>query len=270
MDERFVKVGDHKIRYLESGNSDHTIVMLHGLGASAERWTNVIPIFDDEYHVIVPDLIGFGYSDKPIADYTPAFFANFIDDLLKTLHIQSPILMGSSLGGHISIEYSSMQNDIRKLVLVSSAGIMKQSTPSLDTYIMAAMYPDESMAKNAFETMDGSGRSADPQLVDSFIKRMRLPNAKFAFMSTLLGLKNSEPVTDKLTKISVPTLVVWGDNDTVIPFSYADQFVSAIPDCQLYVMDGCGHTPFVHDPYLFASKVLTFLNEDYVPEPIAP
>ena len=262
MKERFLKVGEHRIRYLESGNSDRTLVMLHGLGASADRWLNVAPIFEDNYHILIPDIIGFGYSDKPIVDYTPLFFADFVQSFLQVLNVQCPIIMGSSLGGQIAIEYSNLQNDTAKLVLVSSAGIMKQSTPALDAYIMAAMYPNESTAKNAFEVMDGSGRSADPNLVSSFVERMRLPNAKFAFMSALLGLKNSEPVTDKLIQILAPTLVVWGSNDSVIPISYADQFVSAIPHCQLYVMENTGHTPYVHDPHLFADRVLTFLDED--------
>ena len=61
--EKFLQVDGSKIRYLESGDSKETLVLLHGLGASAERWNPVIPLFTNKYHVIVPDLIGFGYSD---------------------------------------------------------------------------------------------------------------------------------------------------------------------------------------------------------------
>ena len=137
---------------------------------------------------------------------------------------------------------------------------MKQSTPALDAYIMAAMYPNEESAKNAFEMMEGSGRSVNENIVNGFIERMRLPNAKLAFMSTLLGLKNSEIITSKLQTISAPTLIVWGSNDPVIPITHADSFVSSIQDCRFYRMDGCGHTPYVQDPHTFAGKVLEFLN----------
>ena len=77
MQEKFVNVDGNKIRYLESGNSKETIVLVHGLGASAERWEYVIPLFNKYFRVIVPDLIGFGYSDKPLVDYTSEFFSNF-------------------------------------------------------------------------------------------------------------------------------------------------------------------------------------------------
>ncbi|MEO2201814.1 MAG: alpha/beta fold hydrolase, partial [Nitrosopumilus sp.] len=63
MKEKFIQIDGNKIRYLESGDSKKTLVLIHGLGASAERWNSVIPLFTDKYRVIVPDLIGFGYSD---------------------------------------------------------------------------------------------------------------------------------------------------------------------------------------------------------------
>ena len=79
VEEKFLQIDGNKIRYLESGDSKKTIVLIHGLGASAERWDQVIPLFADEYRVIVPDLIGFGYSDKPLVDYTTEFFSEFLE-----------------------------------------------------------------------------------------------------------------------------------------------------------------------------------------------
>ena len=74
MTERFVSVEENNIRYLDFGDSDKTLVLIHGLGASAERWEKVIPDLQKRFRVIVPDLIGFGQSDKPLADYTVDFF----------------------------------------------------------------------------------------------------------------------------------------------------------------------------------------------------
>ena len=260
MEEKFLQIDEHKIRYLESGTSKNTLVLIHGLGASAERWTNVIPIFTDNFRVVVPDLIGFGYSDKPTVDYTLDFFSEFLEKFFIASNIECPNIIGSSLGGQISAEYaSSHSQEIEKLVLVSPSGMMKQSTPVLDAYIMAALYPNEISAKNAFELMEGSGKHVEDQIINGFIERMRLPNAKLAFMSTVLGLKNSVSITSKLKSISAPTLIIWGANDSVIPINYADDFVSVIPDCKFYKMDGCGHTPYVQDPCTFTSKVLEFL-----------
>ena len=259
MQEKFVKIDDNKIRYLESGSSTRTIVLVHGLGASAERWKYVIPYFNTSYRVIVPDLIGFGYSDKPIADYTPQFFTEFLSKFLKKVGIKKSNIIGSSLGGQISVEYATKHKDaVEKLVLVSPSGIMKETTPALEAYIMAALYPSRDNAKTAFQMMSRS-RKIDPHIIDDFVKRMLLPNAKMAFMSTLLGLKNSDPLTKKLLKISVPILMIWGELDPVIPIIHADSIVSSIQDCRFYRMDGCGHTPYVDNPKKFSELVLDFL-----------
>ncbi len=261
VEEKFLHIDGNKIRFLESGNSKKTLVLIHGLGASAERWDQVIPLFAEEFRVIVPDLIGFGYSDKPLVDYTPEFFSEFLKNFFIASDIKRPNLIGSSLGGQIAAEFaSSSPQKIEKLILVSPSGVMKKSTPALDAYIMAALYPNEQSAKNAFELMEGSGKNVTESIVTGFIERMRLPNAKLAFMSTLLGIKNSELVVSKLQTISTPTMIIWGSNDPVIPISHADLFVSTIQDCRFFRMDECGHTPFVQDPHIFASKVLEFLN----------
>ncbi len=261
VEEKFLQIDGNKIRYLVSGNSKKTLVLIHGLGASAERWDQVIPLFSDDYRVVVPDLIGFGYSDKPLVDYTTEFFSNFLEQFFITSGIKQPNLIGSSLGGQIAADYTaSHPQEIEKLILVSPSGNMEKSTPALDAYIMAALYPNEQSAKNAFELMEGSGHSVREEIVNGFVERMRLPNAKLAFMSTLLGIKNSELITSKLQTISTPTMIIWGSDDPVIPIHHADSFVSTIQDCRFFRMDGCGHTPYVQDPHLFASKVLEFLN----------
>ena len=261
MKEKFISINGNNIRYLESGESEKTIVLVHGIGASAERWEFVIPEFSKHYRVIVPDLIGFGYSDKPLVDYTTEFFSDFLSSFFQELGLNKINIIGSSLGGQIIIKYVSDQlHTIDHLVLVSPSGIMKSSTPALDAYVMAALYPDLEVAKNAFQMMAGGTRQVQQKVIEDFVKRMKLPNAKMAFMSTLLGLKNSELTTNSLKKISVPTLIIWGEHDPVIPIKYADEFVSSIQDCRFYMMDNSGHTPYVDDPKRFAKLVLDFLE----------
>ena len=261
MEEKFVKIDGNKIRYLESGGSGGNIVLVHGLGASAERWEFVIPKFNQHYRVIVPDLIGFGYSDKPLVDYTIEFFSDFFSDFLKKIQLDKTNIIGSSLGGQIAGQFAAQNpTSIEKLVLVSPSGIMKHSTPALDAYVMAALYPDVQGAKNAFQMMAGPAKQVNQKIVEEFVKRMKLPNAKMAFMSTLLGLKNAELLSKSLKKISIPTLIIWGENDPVIPIKYADEFLSCMQECRFYMMDNCGHTPYVDDPTKFAELVLDFLE----------
>jgi 2-hydroxy-6-oxonona-2,4-dienedioate hydrolase len=261
MNEKFLTIDGNKIRYLESGEGDEYVVLIHGLGASAERWELVIPELSRHYQVIVPDLIGFGYSDKPLVDYTTEFFTDFLSGFLDKLKIKKTNIIGSSLGGQITAEFTSNNQDIvENLVLVSPSGIMKHSTPALDAYVLAALYPDSEGAKNAFQLMAGSRQQVNQRIVEEFVVRMKLPNAKMAFMSTLLGLKNAEIITKSLMKIKIPTLIIWGEDDPVIPIKYADEFVSSIQDCRFYMMDNCGHTPYVDDPSRFTKLVLDFLE----------
>jgi len=261
VEEKFLQIDENEIRYLESGNSKKTLVLIHGLGASSERWEKVIPLFAKHFRVIIPDLIGFGYSDKPLADYTMEFFSSFLENFFTATNIQHPTLIGSSLGGQIAAEYTVVNpQNVEKLILVSPSGVMKKSTPALDAYIMAALYPNEQNAKNAFELMENSEKHIDEKIINGFVERMKLPNAKLAFMSTLLGLKNAKVITTKLQSMTTPTLIIWGANDPVIPIQHADEFVASIKDCRFLRMDNCAHTPYVQDPNSFVSLVLEFLN----------
>ena len=254
------EIDGNKIRYLEEGASKNTLILLHGLGASAERWEDVIPLFAKKFRVIVPDLIGFGYSDKPTIAYTTDYFAEFMTKFVEKIGIKEMSIIGSSLGGQIAAEFIINQNmNVKKLILVSPSGAMKHSTPALNPYISAALYPNTDSALNAFQVMSGS-KNVNEKIVSGFIERMELPNAKMAFMSTLLGLSNSKAITEKLQLITIPTLIVWGENDPVIPIEYAQSFISGINDCRFYKMLGCGHTPYAEEPDTFFQIVSDFLN----------
>lgn len=256
--ERRVTVDGNSVRYLESPGSGEALLFVHGLGASAERWEFVAPMFERRYRLIIPDLIGYGRSDKPVVDYTPDFFVSFVKSLLGLLGVERAHLVGSSMGGQVAALFAAENaGRVGSLVLVSPSGMMRDTTPALNRYIMAALYPGRDRAREAFAEMSAS-TEASPEIVDSFIERMNEPNAKMAFMSTLLGLKNSS-LDGRLGGIAAPTLLVWGSKDPVIPIGHARQFVSAIPRCRFYRMESSGHTPFVDSPAKFARAVLDFL-----------
>jgi len=260
LNEKTIKIDGNAIRYVEAGTSKENLLLIHGLGASAERWEHVIPQFAKNYRVLVPDLIGFGLSDKPLVDYTTDYLSEFITKFLKKLNIDSVSIIGSSLGGQIGAEFAYQNNSmVKKLILVSPSGMMKHSTPALDAYVMAALYPSDSSASNAFQMMSGS-KNIDKKTVRGFVERMKLPNAKMAFMSTLLGLKDAEVISEKLGSIKSPTLIIWGENDPVIPVKYAQSFVSEIDDCRFVKMENCGHTPYVEYPDKFYKIVSDFLK----------
>ena len=258
MQTKFADVWGHKIRYFEEGDSKKSVILLHGLGGSAERWLKVIPLLSSKYRVIAPDMIGFGHSDKPSVDYTIEFFAKYLSGLINSLGVNKTVLIGSSLGGQIAAEYASNSESIEKLVLVAPSGAMKHSTPTIDAYMMAALYPNLNSAKIAFEMMSGVG-TVDDATVNNFVERMLSPNAKLAFISSVLSVKNSQ-IRDSLQKIKIPTLLLWGKEDKMIPIEYAQEFISSIKNCKFRELDGIGHLPHVENAEMFVQSVFEFLN----------
>ncbi|VVC05503.1 2-hydroxy-6-oxononadienedioate/2-hydroxy-6-oxononatrienedioate hydrolase [uncultured archaeon] len=258
MQTKFADVWGYKIRYLEEGNSKKTVILVHGLGGSAERWLKVMPLLSSKYRVIALDLIGFGHSDKPSIDYTIEFFAKFLSGFIDSLKINKTVLIGSSLGGQVAAECTSNNSTVEKLVLVAPSGSMKHSTPTIDAYMMAALYPNLNSARIAFEMMSSSGR-VDELTVNDFVTRMSAPNAKLAFISSVLSVKNSQ-IHDSLQKIKIPTLLLWGKDDKMIPIEYAQEFLGSISNCKFKELNGTGHLPHVESAEMFVQSVLEFLD----------
>ncbi len=261
MQQRHTLIDGHRIRYLASDNSHDSLLLLHGLGASADRWAFASPMLDGHFNLIIPDIIGFGYSAKPNVDYTMDLFSDFVLGFLDSLKMPRTHILGSSMGGQIALEFAARSSSrVNKLVLVSPSGTMTASTAALDTYTMAALYPGMDIARSAFETMDTSSMQIPDGIVRDFVNRMRLPNAKMAYMSSLLGLKNTTNFEDKLRKVTAPTLLIWGSRDVVIPDSHSEPFRTNIGDCTYRLMSGSGHTPYVDNPSGFCRHVINFLH----------
>ncbi|MFL6497717.1 MAG: alpha/beta fold hydrolase [Nitrososphaera sp.] len=260
--QKFTDVNGYRIRYLEDGPPDGKIlILLHGIGASAERWSRVFPTLSRDYRVISPDIIGFGYSDKPAVEYTMDFFIDFFRSFLDNLGISKASIIGSSLGGHVATEFAiRFPQMVEKLVLVSPAGMMRRSNPTLDRYIMAALYPEHQRVYEAFSEMVYDPNTVNQETVMDFLNRMSLPNAKYAFMSTLVGIRYAPDLRGRLSNITAPTLLVWGENDTTIPLAeYAHQY-NGIPNMEeLVVIKNCRHIPHVEKPAAFNRIVLKFL-----------
>jgi pimeloyl-ACP methyl ester carboxylesterase len=263
---KMIKIDDYYIRYIDTSdriikNSGTTnLLLLHGLGGSLERWSKIIPFFSNHYRLIIPDIIGFGYSDKPHAEYTVDFFIEFIQKFLKALNIGTLNVIGSSFGGLLALEFAiKFPTKIRKLVLLSPAGMMNRVTPTLNLYISAALYPTFYNVATAYYEMVYDPRMVTENSIRDFINRMSLTNSKYAFMSTLISLKNNPNLKDRL-KINTPTLVIWGRNDRLMPLKYAKDF--RIPNSKLVIFDRCGHYPHVEKVDEFNRTVLQFLDSD--------
>lgn len=261
-----IKIDNCYIRFIDTygakGNkSDNkSILLLHGLGGSLERWSKVIPFFSNNYRLIIPDIVGFGYSDKPHVEYSIEFFIKFIENFIQALNIDNLYVIGSSFGGLLALEFAiKFPNKVNKLVLLSPAGMMNRVTPTLNLYISAALYPTFYNVATAYYEMVYDPRSVTEASIRDFINRMSLNNAKYAFMSTLISLKNNPDLKDRL-KINIPTLLIWGKDDQLMPLKYAKDF--KIPNSKLVIFNNCGHYPHVEKVEEFNKTVFQFLNND--------
>lgn len=259
-----IQIHGNKIRYLEYSNfnstEEETLVLLHGIGASAERWSKVIPFFHQHFRTIVPDIIGFGYSDKPTVEYNIPYFVKFLKDFLNRVGVKSASIAGSSFGGLVAAEFAINDiNMINKLILVSPAGTMKTSTKTLEEYILASLYPTHDNVWRAFNNMAFDPRTVTEETILEFIDRMKLPNAKYAFMSTMLAIRNTTDLASRLSKVKSPTMIIWGQNDEMIPVKYSEDYRN-IPNSNVKVIPRCGHTPFTEKPELFSKIAIDFLK----------
>jgi pimeloyl-ACP methyl ester carboxylesterase len=258
----FVEVLGYNMRYLRfTGiHPTKTIVLLHGLGASSERWSELWPLMK-KYDVIIPDLLGFGYSEKPLIEYTIDFFIKSLEVFFEKLNIKNPIVIGSSFGGQLVIEYSLKHKDFfDKIILVSPAGTLERPTFVLSQYIFSGLYPSTDNVENAFKRMaNNEDYKVDVYTVKDFINRMKLPNAKYALISTLLAMRRDQSLQKRLIEISVPALVIWGADDTTIPVENIEYF-KQIPMVETFIMKECGHTPYVEKPKEFFMVVQKFID----------
>ncbi len=263
---RMAYVNNYAIRYLDYGvinpiksDANEVLLLLHGIGASAERWLRVVPFLNRNFRIIIPDIVGFGYSDKPTVEYTMNYFVEFLRDFLKSIRIQRIHIIGSSFGGLLAAEFAmEFASIVKKMILVSPAGTMQTSTKTLDEYILAALYPTMENARRAFSDMAYDPKVVTDDIVKDFVNRMKLPNSKYAFMSTLLGIRNTQDLENRLTKIILPTLLIWGREDKMIPSVHAEDYLR-IRNSKLIMIPNSGHTPYTETPSLFAKIALDFL-----------
>lgn len=254
MNECWINVEGLNLRYLESGKGkDNHILFIHGLGSAADRWMKIPDELSSNFHSIAIDLPGFGESDKPESmDYSIDQFRVIITLFLKKIQIQNEkiSLIGHSLGGYIASEIAIQnQKNIGKLVLIDSSGMLEKPTTILEEYFQAAMNPTQENVRKAFEKMVADPKRIPQQLVDGFIRRINMPNAKHAFKSTLVNSATTQIGLERLRKINtIPTLILWGIHDKVIPLEHSKFFNESIDDSILEIIEDAGHAPFAEKP----------------------
>jgi len=265
LEQRWADLNGLKIRYLESGmRHDRHILFIHGLGSSADRWLGIPDALSANFHTIALDLPGFGESDKPFMDYTIENFRKIIVDFMNSVTINDAktSIIGHSLGGYIAADVAiENNNQVERLVLIDSSGFLKKPTPLLEEYLKVAMNPTKDKVRKVFEQMVADPKRIPSKLVESFISRINLPNAKYAFKSTLENSANTQIGLQRLGLIdNIPTLILWGIEDKVIPPEHSRLFNDAIKNSHVKIIQDAGHAPFAEKPDQVCEILRNFLT----------
>lgn len=276
VEEKKIEVDGLPIRYLTAGEG-LPLVLLHALGENAFDWSWVLPDLANTHRVYAPDLPGFGDSAKPVADYSPAFFARFVAAFLDALEVQRAVVAGNSLGGLIALRLALSEPErVTALGLIDSAGLGREVHPALQQPTLPGQ---GEMAVAVGKTPLGSaGRAwlrvpllfANPERVPTewFEEQQRitqLPGFLEAVISALraqvtLGGQR-EVLLDQLPKLLMPTHIVWGASDRVFPKSQAQEAVACLEHGSLELIPDCGHLPHVEQPDDFLAALGPLLNE---------
>jgi pimeloyl-ACP methyl ester carboxylesterase len=263
-EQKFIDIHGERIAYYDEGRGE-VLLLIHGMAGSSQSWRELLPKLAQRYRVIAPDLLGHGQSAKPRTDYSLGAFAVGLRDLLDELGVSSATVVGHSLGGGIAMQFLYQHPDYcRRLVLISSGGLGPDvglilrllSAPGAEL-IMPIIAPTPVLrvgdsvkswltsmglrSPRGAEIWSAYSSFGDRATRDSFLRTLRsVVDYRGQSVSALNRLK---------LKSDLPTLAIWGEDDTIIPVDHAYSALEVRPDCHLEVMPGVGHFAHVEAPY---------------------
>jgi 2-hydroxy-6-oxonona-2,4-dienedioate hydrolase len=261
-DIKHLAIDNVLVRYIDKNQKGFPLILIHGLGGSIESWINNIEFLSTKFRVIALDLPGFGLSDKPRVSYTIKYYVNFLEKFINKLKINHLYLIGSSLGGHIGVEFTLRNRKmVDKLILISPAGCMPKSfkgTIMLKRYIKIVKAKS---ANDVFKILSSIDKSmVNHSYANVLYKRLSLPGSKYAFISALKGSAKSPRYESKLTRINTNMLLLWGKEDNMIPLKYVRPFIEH-GNSRIIILENCGHRPHAEKAKLFNKIVKDFLTE---------
>src|SRR5437868_3784395 len=276
METRETTLHGNRVSYRTAGDGPEVIVLVHGITGSSETWAEVIPALGEEFTVVAPDLLGHGQSAKPRGDYSLGAYASGVRDLVASLGHDHATVVGHSLGGGVAMQLAyQFPERCDRLVLVSSGGLGREGHPLL----RAAALPGSGFvlplgcatklrgAGDAVgRTLGALGLHAGPDLDELWRGYASLADrdAQQAFVHTLRTIVDGGgqrvSARDRLyLAAELPTLIVWGDADRIIPVDHGVAAQEAIPGSRLEVFEGAGHFPHRSDPDRFADMLVDFV-----------
>ena len=272
-----VTLHGHRVNFNIAGQGP-LVVLIHGVAGRAGQWDATAQLLAESYTVVAPDLLGHGESAKPRGDYSLGAHASGIRDLLLGLGFERASVVGHSLGGGIAMQLAYQYPErCERLVLVSSGGLGADVHPLL----RAATLPGSELvlpliahprvlevASLLPRALGRIGLRTGPDLAEMARGYQSLSNAeaRSAFIHTVRGVIDVTGqrinASDRLYLASkMPTLIVWGRRDKIIPASHAEPAHEGMPGSRLEMFEEAGHFPHLDDPVRFARTLKAFLDE---------
>ena len=261
---KFLELHGDRVAYRDVGNGDEVLLLIHGMAGSSEAWRAVTPQLSKKYRVVAPDLLGHGQSAKPRSDYSLGAFAAWLRDLLDELGISRVTIAGHSLGGGVAMQFAYQHPDYcERLVLISSGGLGPDvgrtlrllSAPGAEL-IMPIIAPGPVVrAGNKLRDWLSAASIQSPRGAEMWSSYSSLADqpTRQAFLRTLRSVVDHHGqavcALNRLHLTSeLPTIIMWGDQDRIIPVEHAYALNEARPACRLEVLSGVGHFPQVERP----------------------
>jgi pimeloyl-ACP methyl ester carboxylesterase len=271
---RHVSIHGHDVRYRLDGHGP-VVILVHGIAGSSRTWRAVMPALARDYTVLAPDLLGHGQSAKPIGDYSLGAFASGLRDLLGVLGIERGTVVGHSLGGGVAMQLAYQHPECcERLVLESSGGLGREvswflrlltlpGTEVVMPLVTRGAIRDRGNGVSRFLHARGIRSARLDEIWRGYGSLAESPNRQ-AFLRTLRAVVDAGGQTvsamDRLyLAAAIPTMIVWGERDAIIPVAHGRAAHDAIAGSRLEVMEGVGHFPHVEQPDRFVTLLRSFL-----------
>lgn len=253
-----VDLDGYQVHYFEGGEGP-TLVMLHGMADDRHSFVGTAAALTDTFRVILPDMSGHGdNAPDPDRDYSIAGQKAFVEGFTKALGLETFHLAGNSMGGHTAAAYAlDHPETVDRLILINAPGVV------VDDTIVYGGFGEAIETEAQFDALMARVLH-NPPSVPGPVKRhlIEMANARVDFINGLAeSVRNGEDhdLSDRIKTMDVPTLVLWGKEDAVVPFAVAKAYAARIPGAEMVVLPEAGHSPQMEAPVRVADAVKTFL-----------
>ena len=238
--------------YIEKGKGN-PIILLHGLFGALSNWKTVVNEFSKNHRVIIPKI---PLTEINVKEANLESLTNFVKRFINKMNLKNFILIGNSLGGHIGLIYTILHpKKVKKLILTGSSGLYENS--------FGGSFPkrgDYNYINDRVNHTFYNPNILSKKYIDDVFNTLN-DNAKCLNIITIARSAQRNNLAKKLYKITCPTLLVWGLNDTITPPSVAHQFHKLIPKSRLKFIDKCCHAPMMESPAKFNQLIKPFIEE---------